>query len=494
MATPHHRVVIVGTGFSGLGMAVQLARSGERDFLLLEKADEVGGTWRDNRYPGCACDVPSRLYSFSFDQNPSWSREYATAPEIWEYLKGVADRYALRDHVAFGAALTSAVYDEPSGRWHLAAADGRTWTSDALVLGVGGLHEPRRPDIAGLDTFAGPVLHTADWPAHDDLDGKRVAVVGTGASVVQLVPELAPRARHTTVFQRTAAWTMPKHDRVWTPARQGRYRRWPALQRLVRWRTYWELEARAPLFVRFPRLAKLAQQRALWSLRRAVPDPVTRDRLTPRYTMGCKRILLSDDYWPTFARDDVSLVTDPIARVEPDAVVTADGTRHEVDAIVLGTGFTIGGSFFRIDLRGLGGRTLADAWDQGMHTHLGITVAGFPELYLLLGPNTALGHSSVVLMSELASHYVLRCLRRARQGARVTTEVAQQRFTEQVRRKSRHTVWATGCHSWYLDRFGQNTTLWPGSTISYWWRTRRVDDTAFAPVHAAAQPRETVDA
>jgi cation diffusion facilitator CzcD-associated flavoprotein CzcO len=484
MAPTHHRVVIVGTGFSGLGMAIRLAQRGERDYVVLEKADDVGGTWRDNRYPGCACDVPSRLYSFSFAQFPSWSRDFATALEIWAYLRDVADRYAVRDRIELGADLRAAEFDEGARRWTLTAADGRQWTCDALVLGVGALHEPKLPDIEGLDTFAGEVMHTARWPEQTQLDGRRVAVVGTGASAVQLIPEVAPRAAHTTVFQRTPAWTMTKHDNEWSPRRQRLFARWPAVQRLVRWRTYWALEARAPMFVRLPALAKVVQRMALRELERAVPDPQTRAGLTPDYTIGCKRILLSNDYWPTFARSDVSLVTDSIARVEPHAVVTADGTRHEVDVLVLGTGFDVSGSTDRIDIRGLDGRTLREAWSGGMHTNLGITVAGFPELYLLLGPNTGLGHNSVVTMIQFATGYVLQAIDQGRGGARVARQQAQDAFTREMLSRSKHTIWATGCRSWYLDRFGNNTSLWPGSTIGYWWRTRKVDPSHFAPVVA----------
>jgi cation diffusion facilitator CzcD-associated flavoprotein CzcO len=487
MAIPHHRVVIVGTGFSGLGLAIRLARRGDHDFLVLEKADDVGGTWRDNRYPGCACDIPSRLYSFSFAQNPSWSRDFATAPEIWDYLRDTADRYAVRDRIAFGADLRAARFDQTTRRWTLTAADGRQWTCDAVVLGVGALHEPRLPDIDGLGSFGGEVAHTARWPEGVDLTGKRVAVVGTGASAVQLIPEVAPVASHTTVFQRTPAWTMPKRDKEWSPARQRRFARRPALQRLVRWRTFWSLEARAPLFVRFPGLVRYVERIALRELSRAVPDPETRARLTPDYAMGCKRILLSSDYWPTFARPDVSLVTDPVVRIEPDAVVTAAGTRHEVDVLVLGTGFDVRAGIGRIDIRGLGGRTLRDVWSGGMHTNLGITVAGFPELYLLLGPNTGLGHNSAVVMIEFATDYVLKAIERGRRGARVTTQQAQDSFTREMRSRSAHTIWATGCRSWYLDRFGNNTALWPGSTLGYWSRTRKVDDAHFEPVTRSAQ-------
>jgi cation diffusion facilitator CzcD-associated flavoprotein CzcO len=367
MAAPHHRVAIVGTGFSGLGMAIRLAQRGQSDYVVLEKADEVGGTWRDNRYPGCACDIPSRLYSFSFEQNPLWSRDFATAPEIWAYLRDVTDRYAVRDRIAFGADLRVAEYDEVTSRWTLTAADGRQWTADSLVLGVGGLHEPKYPDIPGLPDFAGPVLHTADWPAEDGLDDKRVAVVGTGASAVQLIPAVAPRAAHTMVFQRTPTWIIAKGDGPWSGRRQRAFRRLPALQRAVRWRTYLRMEANVPAFTRYPWLAKPTERAALRQLAKAVPDPVTRAKLTPQYHLGCKRVLLSDDYWPSFARDDVSLVTDAITRIEPEAVVTADGSRHEVDALVVATGFDITGSFTRMTIRGQQGRTLEEAWSSGAH-------------------------------------------------------------------------------------------------------------------------------
>ena len=499
MVVPHRRVVIVGTGFSGLGMAVRLTQQGEDDFVLLERADDVGGTWRDNRYPGCACDVPSRLYSFSFDQKPDWSRDYASAPEIWGYLREVAQRHHLRDKIVFGADLEQARYDAARQRWALTTADGRQWTADALVLGVGALHEPKRPDFPGLEDFTGEVMHTARWPERDDLDGRRVAVVGTGASTIQLLPELAPRAARTTVFQRTPAWTLPKRDLRWTARRQRAFRRYPALQRAVRWSTFWRMEAQVPLFVGFPLVARAAEAIARRELAKSVRDPQVRAKLTPDYTLGCKRVLLSSSYWPAFDRDDVDLVTAAIARVEPDAVVTADGTRHEVDAIVLATGFSLTGSYDRMAVRGLHGRTLDDAWAEGAKSHLGITVAGFPELYLLLGPNTGLGHSSVVMMTEFATRYILQGLDRGRSGARVTTEAAQDAFTAEMRRRSRHTVWATGCKSWYLDKFGHNAALWPGSSVAYWWRTRTMDDSVFERLEVrtpAAPPsaKDSVDA
>ena len=485
-APTHTRVLIVGAGFSGLGMAIRLSQNGDQDYVILEKADDVGGTWRDNRYPGCACDVPSRLYSFSFAQNPSWSREFAPAEEIWQYLRDCTERYGIHDRIAFGADLEALTYDESTRRWLATAHDGRTWTADAVVLGVGALHQPQRPDIPGLDSFQGPVLHSALWPADDKLTGKRVAVVGTGASSVQLVPALAPRTQQLHVFQRTAAWILPKHDKELSARRHAAYRVVPGLQRAVRWATYWELESRVLGFARYPKAMALVQRVSLRHLAKSVADPQVRAKLTPDYTIGCKRVLVSNDYWPAFERDDVEIVTDGIVRVEPDAVVTADGTRREVDAIVLGTGFNIGGSFERIDIRGVGGASMADSWSSGMETNLGITVAGYPELYLLLGPNTGLGHTSVVMMIEFATRYILQCLERASASgvSHVATSQTQVEFIAEMRQRSKGTVWASGCHSWYLDRYGNNTVVWPGSTLSYWWRTRRVDPAHFEPVPA----------
>jgi cation diffusion facilitator CzcD-associated flavoprotein CzcO len=483
----HHRVAIIGSGFAGLCMAIRLSQRGEQDYVVLEKASDLGGTWRDNRYPGCACDVPSRLYSFSFEQKPDWSRDYASSEEIWDYLRTCADRYAVSHRIAYGADLREAHYDEAARRWRLRAADGRAWTADALVLGVGALHQPSTPDIPGIDDFAGPVMHTAEWPENDGLDGKRVAVIGTGASAVQLVPELARRVSALTVFQRTAPWIIPKADKPWSQSRRRLFARSLLAQRAVRWATYWQLESRVVGLARWPKMMRVFEAYSRRHLRRSVKDPELREKLTPQHTMGCKRILLSNDYWPTFERPHARLETSPIARIEPGALVTADGARHEADALVLGTGFNVMGSFERIDLRGLDGLSLREAWDQGLRSNLGITMAGFPELYLLLGPNTGLGHNSVILMIEFATTYILQCLRRGAKRPHVLTAAAQERFTAAIREKSAGTVWSSGCRSWYLDRQGNNATIWPGSTVSYWWRTRRVDPTHFQPV--APPPR-----
>ncbi|MEI2825540.1 MAG: NAD(P)/FAD-dependent oxidoreductase [Dermatophilaceae bacterium] len=485
-AVPHHRVVIVGAGFSGIAMAVRLREAGIEDLVILEKAHDVGGTWRDNRYPGCACDVPSRLYSLSFAPKATWSRDFASAGEIWDYLRECVDRFDLRRCLRTGVDVSSARWT--GDRWQVAAADGRRWTAGALVLGVGGLHVPVWPDLPGLHDFAGNVVHTADWPDGLDLTGRRVGVIGTGASAVQLVPAIVDEVEHLTVFQRTPSWIVPRHDQPWGAARQRLFARWPITQRLARLRTYAKLEVRVLGFGRLERLRPIVERQILERLARAVPDEATRRALTPDYALGCKRVLLSDDYWPTFARPHVVLETDPIVGVDPGGIVTSAGSRHDLDVLVIATGFDPGGSFERLDVRGQDGKTLGADWvAAGRPTHFGVTVAGLPELYLLLGPNTALGHSSVVLQIESAVRYAVSAILRAeRVGPSVVTERAQQRFAAWLRRRTRYTVWASGCRSWYLDSQGRNVTIWPASTVRYRWATRRARPEDFEP----AAPRQ----
>ena len=487
----HHRVLIVGAGFSGIAMAARLREAGIDDLVILEKADDVGGTWRDNRYPGCACDVPSRLYSLSFAQKPNWSRDFASAPEIWGYLRECVTRFGLTDDIVTGADVVSAQWR--GDRWRVKVRDGRTWTAGALVLGVGGLHVPVWPSIPGLREYQGRLLHTADWPADAHLTGKRVGVIGTGASAVQLVPAIAGEVSELTVFQRTASWIVPRHDQPWSPARQGLFARWPITQRLARWHTYLRLEVRVLGFGRLERLRPYIERQALARLARDVPDPVVRAKLTPDYALGCKRVLLSDDYWPTFTRPNVTLETDPIARVDATGITTVAGTKHDLDALVLATGFDPGGSFDRMSVTGVTGHTLGTEWvAAGRPTHLGITVPGFPELYLLLGPNTALGHSSVVLQIESAIRYAVQAILRAdKDGPAMVRPRAQRRFASWVRRRTRRTVWASGCRSWYLDEQGRNVTIWPASTARYRWATRRVKPSDFEPVRLSEANPQT---
>lgn len=471
-------VVIVGAGFGGLGMGVALSRAGISDFVILEKDDGVGGTWRANRYPGAACDIESHLYSFSFAPNPEWSRKFAPQAEILSYLEDCARRFGLLPHLRTGVAVTRAVLDEATGRWLVEASDGTSYRARALVAATGGLSRPALPDIAGLDTFVGPRFHSARWDAAASLDGRRVGVIGTGASAIQIVPALSPRVARLTVFQRSAPWILPKADRAIPESERARLRAAPWRQRLERAAQFWRHELQTIAFATAPKLLAVAEREARQHLAHAVADPALRARLTPDYRIGCKRILLSNDYYAALQAPNAALVTRPIAAVEPGGVRTRDGALHELDALVLATGFHAADVAAPFDVRGLGGRALDDAWRDGAEAYLGTMVAGFPNLFLIVGPNTGLGSSSMVLMIESQVALIVSALELLRQRRARLLDVcpdAQRRWNDEVARRLGKTVWASGCKSWYLAPSGRNTTLWPGYTLEFRRRTRAVD-------------------
>jgi cation diffusion facilitator CzcD-associated flavoprotein CzcO len=481
---PHVHVAIVGGGFSGLGAAIRLKQTGVEDFVILERAGDLGGTWRDNSYPGCACDVPSHLYSFSFAPNARWSRAFSPQPEIWAYLRDCAERFNLLPHLRFGHEVHAARWADG---WHIETSQGNL-SADVLVLAVGPLSEPSVPDLPGLSSFTGTAFHSARWRHDHDLTGRRVAVVGTGASAAQFVPEIAPRVEALHVFQRTPPWVVPRRDRALTAVEQRLFRTVPATQRLARWSSYCAREALAVGFLH-PRVMGGVQRIARWHLRRSVPDPALRDRLTPDYTLGCKRVVVSSDYLPALARDNVEVVTAPIDHVCPQGIVTADGVAREVDTIIFGTGFHVTDMPVADRVRGRDGRSLAEVWQGSPSAFLGTTVAGFPNLFLLLGPNTVLGHTSVVLMAEAQIAYLVRALAYMRRHGIGTVEPraeAQARFVSTVDERMRGTVWLTGgCASWYLDRTGRNSALWPGYTWTYRRRLRRFDPSGYLLTEAA---------
>lgn len=472
-------VVVIGSGFAGICMGIRLKQAGIDDFVILEKDDDLGGTWRDNTYPGCACDIPSYLYSFSFAPNPRWSRMFAPWDEILEYLRSCAERFGVTPHIRYGARVTEATYDDEHKSWTVVANGNERLVTRAVVAGVGALHEPRMPELPGLDSFAGKAFHSARWDHDRDLTGRDVAVIGTGASAIQFVPRIASQARKLTVFQRTPPWIAPKPDRAISRPEQRLHERFPAGLRAIRGAVYAGLELRGLGFALNPKLMKGLELQTRRHLRKQVPDPELRARLTPDYQVGCKRILISSDYYPALMRDNVSLVTTPISRVGPDAVVTDDGTSHPADTIVLGTGFETAAGLTRMRVTGRDGQDLNELWRRdGKGAHLGITMAGFPNLFLLFGPNTALGHSSMVFMLEAQTRYVLQALELLGNGTaslEVRDEV-QRRFVDAVRGRLDGTVWASGCASWYLDEQGRNTTIWPRFTFDYWRRTRRFDE------------------
>jgi cation diffusion facilitator CzcD-associated flavoprotein CzcO len=470
--------IIVGAGFSGLAAGITLRRRRITDFVILEKADRVGGTWRENTYPGAACDVPSHLYSFSFEPNPRWSRTYGGQAEILAYLEHCADKYALRPHLRFGAEVTSARWDAARACWVVGLRGGDQLTGRALVLGNGALHVPALPAIDGLASFAGRRFHSAQWDHGYDLAGRRVGVIGTGASSIQLVPQIAPRAGRLAVFQRTPPWIVPKRDRPISAAERWMLGRVPGAHAVRRAALYWLMESRAIGFLHAPKLLELGERFALAHLRRQVADPALRAALTPSYRLGCKRVLISNDYYPALTRPNVDLVTDAIAHVEPRGVRTADGVLHELDALICATGFRVTEYLAPIEVVGTDpSRDLNAVWREALHTYLGITVAGFPNLFLLMGPNTGLGHNSMIFMIEAQARYAAQAIGLVRAGGRAALDVkpeVQAAFRAELAAKMAGTVWTSGCSSWYQTPGGE-VALWPGFTFDYWRRTRRFE-------------------
>ena len=489
----HHDVIVVGSGFAGLGMAIQLRRHGLHDFVVLERAESVGGTWRDNHYPGCACDVPTPLYSFSFAPNPDWSHLYARHGELRTYLEACTDRFGVRGHLRFGTDVTGAAWDEAHQRWVVEVGGEPRMTGRMLVGGFGGLSRPAYPAITGLEDFRGRLFHSAQWEHDVDLRGQRIGVIGTGASAIQLVPRVAKVARHVDVFQRTPGWIVPKLDLRISPRAKRLFRRVPATQRALRALIFGVTESVGYPITRKPALLKGLERRAAQHLARQVADPDLRARLTPSSRIGCKRILVSNDYYPALLEDHVDLVTAPIERVTATGVLTADGIAHELDVLVCSTGFRVQEVYMALDIRGRDGRHLRDVWAGGIEAHRGTSVAGFPNLALLSGPNTGTGSTSQVYMIESQVHYVLEMMRTMRRNGATEVEVspdAQDAYNAWLQERMQDTVWLRGgCDSWYLDANGVNRTLYPGLSSAFRRSLRefRVAEHVLAP----ARPRPT---
>ncbi|RFF29260.1 flavin-containing monooxygenase [Wenzhouxiangella sediminis] len=480
----HYRIAIIGAGFAGLGAAIRLRQRGERDFRIFEKSDGVGGTWWVNRYPGCACDVPSRLYSLSFAPNPDWTRHFAPRAEIQAYLEGLVFEHRLEPHLQTDTEIVRAEWLDDAKRWRLTDGRGLQCTADVLVSALGGLSRPAWPDLPGLDEFEGRVVHSQQWPRDLNLEDRRIGVVGTGASAAQLVPEVARKARHLTVFQRTPAWIIPRRDRPIGPVRRKLFRRFPLALKMARFAIWARNELRVPALMRWHWMAAGHRWLANRHRRRQVRDPLLRDKLRPDYDIGCKRVILSDDFYPTFNRDNVTLVDRAVERVTESAVVDADGKAHPVDVLILATGFRATEPVPKGMITGRGGRDLARQWRTGPAAYKGTTVHGFPNLFILLGPNTALGHSSVLLMIESQIRYLLSALDRLQAAGGEPLEVkqeAEQAWNDWIERRLSRSVWnAGGCSSWYLHpASGRNTTIWPGFTFDFRRRLRRFDPEAY---------------
>jgi len=483
-------VAIVGSGFSGLGMAIRLERAGRGDFVVLEKGRDVGGTWRDNTYPGASCDVPSHLYSFSFALNPDWTHSFSPQDEIWSYLRGCAESAGVTDRLRFEHEVVAARFEPGVRRWRIETTRG-VLCARVLVSGTGPLSEPKIPEVPGLESFPGPVFHSARWDHGVELTGKRVAAIGTGASSIQFVPEIRPRAGKVLVFQRTAPWVVPRRDRSISPAERAVYRRIPATQMLARAAIYWFRELYLLGFLH-PERAKAAARLALRHLHKQVANPEMREKLTPDYTIGCKRILISNDWYPALQEPNVELLTGGLREVRGSTLVSGDGQEREADVIIFGTGFHVTDMPFAERVFGADGRSLADVWALGSEAYLGTSVAGFPNFFMLIGPNTGLGHNSMVFMIESQLSYILDALRAMDSTGEDVLSVrrsVQSSYNLELQERLQPTVWnAGGCRSWYLDPRGRNTTVWPGFTWEFRSRTRKFDLASYAPPESPTDP------
>lgn len=473
-----HQVIIIGAGFGGLGMAIRLKEQGQDNLLIIEKADDVGGCWRDNTYPGAACDVPSHLYSFSFERHYPWSRRFAPQQEILAYQQHCARKYDLYRHIRFNTEVAEARYQDDSNIWEVTLTNGETLSCQALITATGQLNQPAYPPLSGIGDFKGPQFHSARWNHDVDLTGKTVAVVGTGASAIQFVPEVAKQAGKVMLFQRSAAHVIAKPDRAYTSFEHWLLKRLPITQTLDRLRIYASNESRVLGFTSFQQAMKFYEWLFQRHLNKQIADPALREKLTPDYPMGCKRILMSNDYYPALSQSNVDVINEGIRSVDESGLTDSAGVHHDADTIIYGTGFQATDFLTPMKITGRHGQDLNQAWKDGAEAYLGISVHGFPNLFMLYGPNTNLGHNSIIYMLESQIHYIRQCLAAMEDDSVRALEVRaniQSHFNEEVQRKIRDTVWDKGCHSWYKTESGKNTNNWPGFTFDYRRLTRQVN-------------------
>ncbi|MBF6286583.1 flavin-containing monooxygenase [Nocardia cyriacigeorgica] len=472
-------VAVIGAGFAGIGVAIRLRQRGITDFAVLERDTRVGGTWRDNTYPGAACDIPSRLYSYSFAPNPAWSQTYSGSAEILGYIESVVDQFGVRPHIRFGHTVTGLDYDEDAGLWSIAIAGRkRSLRARAVVIASGPLSNASFPAIEGLDDFAGHKIHSARWDHDYDFAGKKVAVVGTGASAVQIVPELVQQAGSVTVFQRTPGWVLPRVNRETTATTKELYRRLPLAQTLAREAWFWGHESVALGVVWSSPLTRVVEQVSRLHLRTQVRDPWLRRQLTPEFRAGCKRLLMSNDYYPALQADNCSLITWPIVRLVPEGIQTAEGIVHSADCIVFATGFDVSKAGAPIPVTGRDGRTLDEEWRRGAYAYKSVAVAGYPNMFLTFGPNSGPGHNSALVYMEAQIDYITQAigilLRRDLRAMEVD-RVRQDRYNARLQRRLAATTWNSGCRSWYLTEDGFNATMYPGFGTQYVRQLAQVD-------------------
>lgn len=490
------RVVIIGAGFGGLAVALELSRSGQADFVILEKAAELGGVWRENTYPGAACDVPSPYYSFASEPNPDWPQRFSSHASIKAYMNKVVDRHGLRSRIRFGVEVTSASFDETTAEWRIETRSGETFVCDVFVPATGQLSRPSIPEIAGRRSFTGKSFHSAEWDHAYDFNGKRVAVIGTGASAIQFVPHLQPAAAKLTLFQRTAPYIGPKFDREYGPLSRAAFRHLPFT--LAAERLYWWAIAELLVFgiTGNKLVAKVMTAITERHLREQVPDPVLRAKLTPDYPIGCKRVLFANNYYPALAQPNVHLETTNIAEIVPNGVRTMDGALHEADVLVYGTGFATQDLLAPMEIRGRAGRELRSAWSEGARAYLGMAVPSFPNMFIMYGPNTNLGSGSIIYMLECQARYVrqhVEHLASRRSSYVEVREDVEARYDAEIQRRLTGTAWAS-CTSWYRNSSGRITNNWPGLVSEYNQRTQRVDFADYQTVEVSgARPRAVGD-
>ena len=478
--------LIIGAGFAGLCTAIKLKEQRENNFLILERNNQLGGTWYDNHYPGAACDVESHLYSYSFEPNPNWSRQFSPQQEILKYMEHCAAKYNLTKHFQFNTNINNATFDEATGTWKVETASGKIFIAKAIISCSGGLSQPSFPNIKGIDSFKGKMFHTAQWDKRFDLKGKTVAVIGTGASAVQIVPAIIDEVTKLYLFQRTPPWILPKPDKEISSLRKWLYNNLPFTQHIYRRRLYWQHELMALGFIKHPGILKLASKLALRFLKQSVPDETLRAKLTPNYVMGCKRVLISNEYYPAVVKNNAEVIIDAIEEINATGVVTNNGQQRNVEAIIIATGFQAAEEVSRFTVKGRNGIDLNEAWREGAEAYLGTTVAGFPNMFLVVGPNTGLGHSSMLLMIEAQVNLIMESLKTMKQNKVKFIDLkqnVQQQYNSEIQEKLSHTVWQNGgCVSWYQMKNGKNVTLWPGFTFTFMKRTKKFEEEKYEMV------------
>ena len=483
MSNTTYSCIIIGTGFSGLAMAIKLQEKGIKDFIILEKADDIGGTWRENTYPGAECDIPSALYSYSFEPWPKWEYKWSMQPQILEYIHFVVDKHNLRQYIQFGKELTSAEWQETEGTWIITAKDGSTHKGKTFIPAIGQLHHPSIPEFKGKETFTRPSFHSAKWDHSVSLEGKTVGVIGNAASAVQFIPEIAKTAGKVMVFQRSPNWMLPKQDRLYKEWEKNLVRRFPFILKLYRLKL-WLLGGGLFFLMKSGNnaLRKLYQKQTVNYIKKHIPDPELVKQLTPGYPFGAKRVLFSDTYYPALARPNVELVTGGIQEITANGVIAGDGTAKEVDVLVYSTGFKTNPFLLGLDIKGKEGITIQETWKDGPQNYLGITVANFPNLFIMYGPNTNLGHNSIIVMSEAQANYIAQCAKAIADNnwkAMEVSEEVMQSYHQSTQKRLEEMIWAKIEDSWYKSANGNIPNNYPGRTMEYMRKTKKVDFGAY---------------